>query len=91
MSVTNTWKKGRCREDHSAILLGVFEYRFLVNLVKWMPGITDEEWLCLFTKFTAAREECSEVQEPESCFSPEVVISCFPMEILLLSLEIRTQ
>uniref|UniRef100_A0A8C6HG80 Afamin n=1 Tax=Mus spicilegus TaxID=10103 RepID=A0A8C6HG80_MUSSI len=47
------------------------KHRFLVNLVKWMPGITDEERLCLFTKFTAAGEECSEVQEPESCFSPE--------------------
>ncbi|GAB1289828.1 Afamin [Apodemus speciosus] len=46
-------------------------HRFLVNLVKWMPEITDEERLCLFTKFTAAGEAC-EVQEPESCFSPEV-------------------
>lgn len=47
------------------------KHRFLVNLVKWMPEITDEERLCLFTKFTAAGEECSEVQEPKSCFSPE--------------------
>lgn len=47
------------------------KHRFLVNLVKWMPEITDEERLCLFTKFTAAGEECGEVQEPESCFSPE--------------------
>ncbi|XP_034365041.1 afamin [Arvicanthis niloticus] len=47
------------------------KHRFLVNLVKWMPEITDEERLCLFTKFTTAGEECSEVQEPESCLSPE--------------------
>lgn len=71
--------------------MGVFEHRFLVNLVKWMPEITDEEGLCLFTKFTAAGEECGNIQKPEACFSPEVVISCFPMEILLVSLEIRTQ
>ncbi|XP_052054764.1 afamin [Apodemus sylvaticus] len=46
------------------------KHRFLVNLVRWMPEITDEERLCLFTKFPAAGEEC-EVLEPESCFSPE--------------------
>nr|P36953.1 RecName: Full=Afamin; AltName: Full=Alpha-albumin; Short=Alpha-Alb; Flags: Precursor [Rattus norvegicus]CAA53994.1 unnamed protein product [Rattus norvegicus] len=46
-------------------------HRFLVNLVKWMPEITDEERLCLFTKFTAAGEECGNIQKPEACFSPE--------------------
>ncbi|XP_055451904.1 afamin isoform X1 [Psammomys obesus] len=44
--------------------------RFMVNLVKWMPEITDEERLCLFAKFTAAGEKCGQVQEPEACFSP---------------------
>ncbi|KAL1791284.1 afamin [Sigmodon hispidus] len=47
------------------------KYRFMVNLVKWMPEITSEERLCLFTKFTAAGEECSRVQDPEACFRPE--------------------
>ncbi|KAL6088825.1 hypothetical protein STEG23_014090, partial [Scotinomys teguina] len=47
------------------------KHRFTVNLVKWMPEITDEEQLCLFTKFTTAGEKCGEVQEPEACFPPE--------------------
>ncbi|XP_051054143.1 afamin [Phodopus roborovskii] len=47
------------------------KHRFMVNLVKWMPEITAEECMCLFTKFTAAGEKCDEVQEPETCFHPE--------------------
>ncbi|XP_052591791.1 afamin [Peromyscus californicus insignis] len=48
------------------------KHRFVVSLVKWMPEIKAEERRCLFTKFAAAGEECSEAQEPEACFRPEV-------------------
>ncbi|XP_051026552.1 afamin [Acomys russatus] len=58
------------------------KHRFMVNLVKQMPGSTAEEHLCLLTKFTAAGEKCGEVREPEACFHPEVVIYCFPPESL---------
>ncbi|XP_041527445.1 afamin [Microtus oregoni] len=47
------------------------KHRFIINLVKWMPEITAEERLCLFTKFSATREKCSDVQEPEACFRSE--------------------
>lgn len=52
----------------------------MVNLVKWMPEITAEERQCLFTKFIAAGEKCDQVQEPETCFRPEVVICYFPLK-----------
>lgn len=75
-------RSGAAERSHWLILLGVCEHRFIISLVKWMPEITAEERLCLFTKFSAAGERCSDVQEPEACFRPEVC--CFFTEILLV-------
>ncbi|XP_073898123.1 afamin isoform X2 [Castor canadensis] len=45
--------------------------RFLVNLVKLKPELTNEDLKTLFINFTVAVEKCCKEQEPEVCFNEE--------------------
>ncbi|XP_008051124.1 afamin [Carlito syrichta] len=45
--------------------------RFLVNLVKRKPGLTDEKLLTLFTNVTLVVEKCCKAEGPEACFNEE--------------------
>ncbi|XP_066088855.1 afamin isoform X1 [Saccopteryx bilineata] len=45
--------------------------RFLVNLVKLKPELTDEELRSSFTGFSNVVDKCCKVEAPEACFSEE--------------------
>lgn len=45
--------------------------RFLVNLVKLKPELTDEKLRSSLTEFTSLVDRCCKVEEPESCFKEE--------------------
>lgn len=47
------------------------KHRFLVNLVKRKPELTEVELLSLFTNFVAVQERCCKAPEPEACFQAE--------------------
>ncbi|XP_054445792.1 afamin [Pteronotus mesoamericanus] len=45
--------------------------RFLVNLVKLKPGLTDETLRSLLTDFTNLVDKCCKAEGPEACFNKE--------------------
>ncbi|XP_045713629.1 afamin isoform X2 [Phyllostomus hastatus] len=46
--------------------------RFLVNLVKLKPELTDEALLSLLTDFTNLVDKCCKVEGPQACFNEQV-------------------
>lgn len=52
-------------------------HRFLVNLVKLKPELTDEELRSSLTEFTNLVDKCCKAEGPEACFNEEVVTFIF--------------
>lgn len=67
-------------------------HRFLVNLVKLKPELTEEALRSSLIEFTNVVVKCCQAEGPEACFEEEVLLAILPpIQLVFLVKQKKTQ